>query len=98
MKRLLAILLILALYSCDKEKRYCGKVIDKGYDPQSSGYKTSSDPEYFIILLVDSINLSIRVNVTIPTYYSINKNDHECFMLNESELSSYGNGSIHLIK
>lgn len=86
------------LSACFKEKRYCGKIIEKGYDHPTSGYKTSADPVYYIIMNVDSADIAIRVHLTIPAYYSFNVGDNACFQLTEQELSNYGNGSTHLIK
>lgn len=91
-------ILFTTLLACQENKKYCGKIIDKGYDQPSSGYKTHTDPVYYIIMNVDSINLAIRINLTIPAYYSYSVGDRACFDLNEGELSSYGNGATHLIK
>lgn len=91
--------LICFLFSaCIDEKNYCGTIIEKGYEQPTSGHKTHTDPCYFLIMQVDSINKSIRINVTIPTWYSLEKGSRACFELSEMDLDIYGNGRKHLIK
>lgn len=98
MKKLLILFIPLLLFSCDYEKQYCGVVIQKGYEGPTSGYKSVQDPVYFIILKVDSVNKAIRVNVTVPTYYSLEQGGRACFNLSEFDIRYYGNGTGHLIK
>lgn len=84
--------------ACDKEKSYCGTIIEKGYEQPTSGHKTHTDPCYFLIMKVDSINKSIRINVTIPTWYSLNTGSRTCFDMSLMDMRMYGNGDKHLVK
>lgn len=99
----LALFFVLFLVSCGDEhveKDYCGVIIQTGYEEPTSGYKSNRDPCYFVIMNVDSINESIRINVTVPTYYSLHKGDRTCFKLSGCDLHQYGNSPDrkHLIK
>lgn len=96
---MIRLLLICFLFiACDDNKNYCGTIIEKGYEQPSSGYKTHTDPCYFVIMQVDSINKHIRINVTIPTWYRLQKGSRPCFDLSEMDMGIYGNGREHLIK
>lgn len=82
-----------------EKKEYCGSVVSTGYDAPTSGYKTHTDPCYFVILRVDSINTCIRINVITPTYYEAQTpGKRMCFSLDKVDLDNYGNGNKHLIK
>jgi hypothetical protein len=98
MKKILVILMVLFISCRGDEKKYCGEIIQKGYEGPTSGYKSSRDANYFVILKVDSINTGIRVDVTVPTFYGLKEGDRTCFTLTEGSLGSYGNGYKHLIK
>ncbi len=75
----------------DKEKEYCGKVIDKGYDPPSSGYKSQQDAQYWIVLMDQDIHKAVRVHVTPSCFYDTDKDDHVCFILSARQMEQYGN-------
>lgn len=90
------LILLIFLTSCEnlrnKERTYCGTVIDKGKEEPTSGYKSSSDAKYFVVMKTDSCNQIIRVNVTVPTYYKLENNSSVCFDLDGWDL--YGGGNI----
>lgn len=77
--------------SANEKKQYCGKVIDKGYDAPSSGYKSHQDAQYWIVLMDQDIHQAIRVHVTPACYYDTNKDDHVCFILTARQMEQYGN-------
>lgn len=97
MKNLLITLLILLLISCtfnrDKEYYYRGIVISKGYEEPTSGYKSSSPSTYYIMMREDKSGKIIRINVNVPTWYSLTVNDRTGFVLSNSALYRYGNTS-----
>ena len=72
-------------------KNYCGKVIDRGYDPPSSGYKSHTDPTYWLIFKDRDISRNIRVNVTPDCYYRDSIGQNVCFELSAVEMYHYGN-------
>jgi hypothetical protein len=96
MKKLLFGVLILLIASCGRssstKRMYCGTVIEKGKEEPTSGYKSSSDARYFIVFKRDTCNQAIRVNVTVPTYYSTEIGKPVCFELDGWSL--YGAGNI----
>lgn len=72
-------------------KDYCGYVIDKGYDPPSSGYKSHTDAQYWIVFQDEDCHKAIRVHVTPGAYYEDKLDNRVCFSLSASELKWYGN-------
>lgn len=98
MNKVIAIVLLyLSAISCDDERRYCGTILVKDIERPTSGYKTHTDACYFIIMKVDTIDAAIRVNLTVPAWYSYKINDRVCFDLSEMDMYVYGNGDKHLI-
>jgi hypothetical protein len=77
-------------------KQYCGEYVSKGYDEPTSGYKTHTDPVYYIIIRLSN-GYNIRVNVTVPVYYNAVPGSRFCFSLDQRDLDQYGNGNKHLI-
>lgn len=75
----------------DMEKDYCGKVIHMGYDPPSSGYKTHSDAQYWMVIEDEDIHKAIRVHVTPACYYSLKVDQRVCFTLSGKDMANYGN-------
>jgi hypothetical protein len=73
------------------EKDYCGPVIDKGYDPPSSGYKSHTDGQYWLILRDEDCHKAVRVHVTPGAYYEAQMDKRICFTLSARELEDYGN-------
>jgi len=93
MKKLLfGVLLLLVGCSDNKEKRYCGTVVEKGKEEPTSGYKSKRDATYFIIMRTDSCNQTIRVNVTVPTFYNAKIDSPICFLLDGWDL--YGGSNV----
>ena len=70
-------------------KDYCGLVHSLGYDPPSSGYKSSRSQTYWVI--IEHKGRFIRVHVTPNTYYKLRVGNSSCFSLNNCELKNYGN-------
>ena len=87
--------LICVFTSCkpdgSKERLYTGVIISKGYEAPTSGYKSEQDAKYFVLMREDSLGKVIRVNVTIPTYYSLNEGQRTGFILSNWVLYYSGN-------
>lgn len=75
----------------NKEYRYSGIVVEKGIEGPTSGYKTQTDTKYFVIYREEKTNQCIRVNTTIPCYYSLNKGQRVSFTLSNREMNNLGN-------
>jgi hypothetical protein len=72
-------------------KDYCGPIIDKGYDPPSSGHKSHTDAQYWLVLQDEQCYKAIRLQVTPATYYANEKGKRICFSLSAYALRDYGN-------
>jgi len=83
------------LTSCERkgarEYDYSGIIVDKGYEAPTSGYKSNRDPSYFVMMKEDKSQKTIRINVTIPTWYKLNKGDRTTFKLSNWNLYYSGN-------
>lgn len=78
MIRLLIIIsFIFLLTGCEKEKTYCGKVVDRFRT--DAGYKSS--PEAHIVFYCDSLKKNIDVQVTWNTYANCQVGETVCFGL-----------------
>ena len=75
----------------DLVKTYRGIIIDKGYDPPSSGYKSSSESQYWVVIIDDECHKAVRIHVTPACYYSLDKNNRASFNLSGNNMTSYGN-------
>lgn len=86
-------MVLFAFFGCDptKEYTYRGVIVSHGYEPPSSGYKSKQDAKYFVYMKEDISGKVIRINVTIPTYYSLKDGDRVAFTLSNSNLYDYGN-------
>lgn len=95
MKNLLTILSLSLLISCgyNDEYHYSGSVVSKGYEAPTSGYRTTRDPVYYIMMREDKSGKVIRVEVTVPTWYSLNEGDRTGFVLSNLSLYYSGNTS-----
>lgn len=93
MKNLLIIISIFLLASCGEhdEYHYTGSIVSKGYEAPTSGYKSSRDPVYFIMMREDKSGKVIRVNVTIPAWHSLKEGDRTGFVLSNLQLFHLGN-------
>jgi len=76
-----------------KEYHYLGSVVSKGYEAPTSGYKSSRDPVYYIMMREDKSGKVIRVEVTVPTWHSLNEGDRTGFVLSNWNLYYSGNTS-----
>lgn len=72
-------------------KNYCGKVMDKGYDSPSSGHKSHTDAQYWIIFRDEDCGKAIRVHLSPGAWYDATMNQRTCFSLSAFELQWYGN-------
>lgn len=75
----------------DLTKEYRGVIIDKGYDPPSSGYKSTSEAKYWLVIMDDECHKAVRIHVTPACYYSLDKGQRASFDLSGMEMTSYGN-------
>ncbi len=86
-------MVLFAFFGCDQTKEYTyrGVIVSHGYEPPSSGHKSSQDAKYFVYMKEDISGKVIRINVTIPTYYSLKDGDRTSFTLSNLSLYHYGN-------
>jgi len=93
MKKILFIISVLFIFSCDIEKEYlyCGEIVNRGYEAPTSGYKKSRDPVYYVMMREDKSKQVIRIQVTVPTWYSLDSGKRACFKLSNWELYNLGN-------
>jgi hypothetical protein len=71
--------------------KYKGVVVDKAYELPNSGYKSHTDPKYIIYMREDITQKVIRVEVKVPVYFSLNKDDKTEFELSNPEMYKLGN-------
>ena len=90
MKKLLLLLLLSSCSYSDKHT-YKGVIVGKGYEPPTSGHKSSRDATYYVLLKEDSLGKVIRINVTIPAYYEIQEGYKMSFKIENYDLWRYGN-------
>jgi hypothetical protein len=95
MKKIFLIIGLFLFLSCkfsgSKEYKYSGTVVDKAYEGPTSGYKSQTDPKYLILLKEDLSNQVIRINVTVPTWYSLERGQRTAFTLSNWDLYYSGN-------
>jgi hypothetical protein len=77
-------------------RNYCGPIIEKGKEDPTSGYKSSTDAVYYLIMKDTQCNKTIRVEVNVPTYYNNEIGQNVCFELDRRDMCHYGNGCEHL--
>ncbi len=86
---------VFCFFSCKppgaKEYMYSGIIVDKGYEAPTSGYKSSREASYFLMMKEDSSGKTIRIKVTIPTWYSLDKGKRATFKLSNWDLYYSGN-------
>lgn len=92
---LLIVLEIWYLSSMDddtyKMYQYKGIVQDKGKEEPTSGYKSSNDAVYYIILKEDREGKTMRINVKVPVYYDLEIGERATFNLTNREVFYSGN-------
>ena len=71
--------------------KYKGVVVDKVYESPTSGYRTHTDPKYIIYMREDMTQKVIRVEVKVPVYFSLKKDDKAEFELSNPEMYKLGN-------
>ena len=71
--------------------KYKGVVVNKGYELPTSGYKSHTDPKYIIYMKEDITQKVIRVEVKVPVYFSLNKDDRAEFELSNPQMFKFGN-------
>lgn len=71
--------------------KYKGVVVDKAYELPNSGYKSHTDPKYIIYMREDITQKVIRVEVKVPVYFSLNKDDNAEFELSNPQMYKFGN-------
>lgn len=102
MKNLLLLLIFTFIISCigpdQSEKTYCGIILEKGYEMPTSGYKSSQNAKYFLIIRDTECNKTIRIDVTVPRFYDCKVGDSACFILSGIQLRDYGNSEGEHLK
>lgn len=96
MKRyFIAAVIAISLYSCSlggsKEYTYNGTIVSHGYEAPTSGYKSSRDAKYYLMMREDSMSRIIRINVTVPTWHDLKDGDRATFILSNWDLYRSGN-------
>ena len=71
--------------------KYKGVVVDKAYELPTSGYKSSTNTKYIIYMREDITQKVIRVEVKVPVYFSLNKDDKAEFELSNPQMFKFGN-------
>lgn len=71
--------------------KYKGVVVDKGYELPTSGYKSSTNTKYIIYMREEITQKVIRVEVKVPVYFSLNKDDKTEFELSNPQMFKFGN-------
>jgi hypothetical protein len=71
--------------------KYKGVVVNKGYELPTSGYKSSTNTKYIIYMREDITQKVIRVEVKVPVYFSLNKDDKAEFELSNPQMYKFGN-------
>jgi hypothetical protein len=71
--------------------KYKGVVVDKAYELPTSGYKSSTNTKYIIYMREDVTQKVIRVEVKVPVYFSLNKDDRAEFELSNPQMFKFGN-------
>lgn len=88
---------IIVLYNNNKsfnsKTTYTGVLVDRIYEPPTSGYKSSRDPVYSIFMREKITGKVMRVNVNIPTYYDFKKGKVVSFKISNMNMYSLGNTS-----
>ena len=69
--------------------KYKGVVVNKGYE--LPGYKSSTNTKYIIYMREDITQKVIRVEVKVPVYFSLNKDDKAEFELSNPQMYKFGN-------
>lgn len=76
-------ILILLFCSCNKERVYCGNVVERF--TLGGGYKVQ--PEAHIVIYNDSLRRNVDVTTTWNTYVNAQIGDRVCFELGEYDLN-----------
>ena len=71
--------------------KYKGVVVNKGYELPTSGYKSSTNTKYIIYMREDVTQKVIRVEVKVPVYFLLNKDDRAEFELSNPQMYKFGN-------
>ena len=71
--------------------KYKGVVVNKAYELPTSGYKSSTNTKYIIYMREDITQKVIRVEVKVPVYFSLNKDDRAEFELSNPQMYKFGN-------
>lgn len=74
-----------------KSYEYKGVIVDKGKEEPTSGYKSSRDAVYYVILKEDRKGKTMRINVKVPVYYELEKGERATFNLTNREVNFAGN-------
>lgn len=75
-------IIMLLLFSCIKEDKYCGTIIEKYRSP--AGYKIHSKPH--VVFYSDSLKRNVDVTVTDNTYVNSYVGKRICFQLSEYQI------------
>lgn len=76
----------------DSKTTYSGVIVGKIYEAPTSGYKSHTDAEYYLLLKEDRQGKVIRIYVLVPMYYQYDIGKRAAFTLSNGQL--YGSGNI----
>lgn len=77
-------LIVMLLMSCEKEAKYCGKVVSKF--KTDAGYKVSAHPH--VQFYCDSLKRNVDVEVTWNCYANAFVGKEVCFLLRSDQLEN----------
>lgn len=89
-------IVLLSLFSCgplgyEETAVYKGTIIQKGKEEPTSGYKRSTNARYYILMKEDSFGKVIRIDVTVPKWYSLDSGSRAEFVESKYNMWYYGN-------
>ena len=82
MKKILIILSIVAISSCQKEKTYCGVVTEKYLLHKNNG------GTHNIVFYCDSLNRKVNVSVTDNSYVNTEIGERVCYTLSDYQINN----------
>ena len=83
-KIILIVCLLTIMYSCQREKLFCGKVVEKYREGWE--HKSSSGTYPHVVFYCDEVKRNIDVRVTNNCYVNTKVGENVCFNLSEYQL------------
>lgn len=80
MKKIIFLISVIALSSCQKEKPYCGTVTEKYLLHKNNG------GTHNIVFYSDSLKRNVNISVTDNSYVNIKVGERVCYMLTDYQI------------